>query len=496
MVIGEILREVPTLESGVAPHLEIQSLAYDSRSVKPGTLFFAIQGEQADGHDFIPRALENGAVAIVSERPAPEALKSRWVRVGKIRRALALAGRNFFHHPDLSLQLTGVTGTSGKTTTVYLLHSILAAAGITAGLFGSIEYRFGPQTIVAKNTTPESLDLLTYFNAFREAGGNAAVMEVSSHALDQERVWGFHFKAAVFTNLTGDHLDYHKDFEHYFAAKRKLFEGLGAPPPELSVINQDDAWAARLMEIPQSRQITYGVESNAQYRVKQFTLGSDGLRATLAAPGGKWEIESPLLGRGNLEDVLAAAATADGLGIPREKIQEGISRLRQIPGRFEKIDEGQPFQVFVDYAHKYDALKNVLNTARPLARGRVITVFGCGGDRDRTKRPLMGEAAGTLSDLVVLTSDNPRSEDPISIMNDVMVGLQRASKPYLTEVDRGAAIRQAVEQARPGDVVVIAGKGHETYQILKERTIPFDDREVARAILHEMGWAEPGPDHS
>ncbi|HUY14443.1 MAG TPA: UDP-N-acetylmuramoyl-L-alanyl-D-glutamate--2,6-diaminopimelate ligase [Terriglobia bacterium] len=488
MLIGELFQNVPTLEPGAAPQLEVQSLAYDSRAVTPGTLFFAMQGEKEDGHAFIPRALESGAVAIVSERPAPEALKSQWVRVAKIRRALAEVSLNFFHQPDLSLQLAGVTGTSGKTTTVHLLHSIFETAGIMAGLFGSIEYRFAGQTRAAKNTTPESLDLLTYFNALREAGGKAVAMEVSSHALDQERVWGFRFKAAVFTNLAGDHLDYHGDFEHYFAAKRRLFEGLGAPPPELGVINLDDAWGAKLLEIPLSRLITYGVESNADYRVKQFTLGAGGIRAMLAAPGGKWEIESPLLGRGNLEDVLAAAATADGLGIPRENIQEGISRLRQIPGRFERIDEGQPFLIFVDYAHKNDALKNVLKTARPLARERVITVFGCGGDRDRTKRPLMGEAAGTLSDLVVLTSDNPRSEDPFSIMNDVMVGLQRAGKPYLAEVDRGTAIRKAVEQARAGDVVVIAGKGHETYQVLKDRTIPFDDREVTRAALRELGW--------
>jgi UDP-N-acetylmuramoyl-L-alanyl-D-glutamate--2,6-diaminopimelate ligase len=490
MLIGEILRDAPIIEWGAAPELEVQALAYDSRLVRPGALFFAIQGEKADGHDFIPRALEAGAVAIVSERVAPEPLKARWIRVEKIRRALALAGRNFFRQPDLSLQLVGVTGTSGKTTTVYLLHSIFEAAGLKTGLFGSIEYRFGSKNLVAKNTTPESLDLLTYLNALREAGGQAAVMEVSSHALDQERVWSFHFKAAVFTNLTGDHLDYHKDFEHYFAAKRRLFEGLGTPPPGLAVINRDDPWGQKLLEIPELHAVTYGVDSEADYRAKQFSLSANGLRLALATPAGKWEIESPLLGRGNLEDVLAAATAAEGLGIQRDKIQEGILRLRQIPGRFEKIDEGQPFLVFVDYAHKYDALKNVLRTARPLARGRVIIVFGCGGDRDRTKRPLMGEAAGTLSDLVVLTSDNPRSEDPIGIMNDVMVGLQKTGKPYLTEVDRRTAIRKAFEQARAGDVVVIAGKGHETYQILKDHTVPFDDRQVARATLHDMGWTK------
>lgn len=489
MKLGELLQGVPGLETGADVGSEITSLAYDSRRVRPGSLFFAIQGEKADGHDFIAPALERGAGAIVSERAAPAGLAARWVRVAKIRRALADAARVFFGHPDARLQLVGITGTNGKTTTAFLLESILRAGGICAGLFGTIEYRLGDRTLSALNTTPESLDLLSYFAELVAAGGKAAVLEVSSHALAQERVWGIHFSAAVFTNLTRDHLDYHHDFEHYFEAKRRLFEGLGTPPPELAVINLDDPWGVRLLDLRFPSRLTYGLNSDAQIKVKQFTQSPSGVQATLVTPAGKLEIESALLGRANLANILAATATAVGLGISMEKIQEGIAALAVVPGRFERVDEGQPFLVVVDYAHTDDALRNVLKTARELTRNRLIVVFGCGGDRDRTKRPLMGEAAGSLSDLAVLTSDNPRSEDPIRIMSDAMVGLQKTGKPYLAEVDREAALRKALEQAREGDVVVLAGKGHETYQILKDRTIPFDDREVVRRILREMGFS-------
>jgi UDP-N-acetylmuramoyl-L-alanyl-D-glutamate--2,6-diaminopimelate ligase len=314
------------------------------------------------------------------------------------------------------------------------------------------------------------------------------VMEVSSHALAQERVWGIRFSAAVFTNLTQDHLDYHKDFEHYFQAKRRLFEGLGTPPPELAVINSEDAWGKRLLGLGSPRTITYGMNSASQVRVKQSSLAVEGIHATLGTPRGAIEIASPLVGRANLMNVLAAAATAVGLGIPNDKIAQGIAGLRWVPGRMERVDEGQPFLVLVDYAHTDDALRNVLGTARALTRNRLIVVFGCGGDRDRAKRPLMGEAAGSLADVPVLTSDNPRSEDPLRIMSDALVGLQKSGKPYMAEVDRETAIRKALGEAREGDVVVLAGKGHETYQILKDRTIHFDDREVARTVLRELGY--------
>jgi UDP-N-acetylmuramoyl-L-alanyl-D-glutamate--2,6-diaminopimelate ligase len=479
---------VPTLGTGADASTEITSLAYDSRRVERGTLFFAIQGEKADGHDFIDPALERGAAAIVSERPAPTGLASRWVQVPRIRRALSDAAREFSGRPDSRLLLIGITGTNGKTTTAFLLESILRAAGMPAGLFGTIEYRLGGRTVSAVNTTPESVDLLSYFGELVNAGGQAAVLEASSHALAQERLWGFPFSAAVFTNLTRDHLDYHKDFDNYFAAKRRLFEGLGTPPPELAVINVDDPWGVKLLEVANPRHITYGMNSDAEVKPKQVTQDTAGLHGTLTTPAGELEIDSALVGKANLANILAATATAVGLGINMAKIQEGIAQLAAVPGRFERIDEGQPFLVVVDYAHTDDALRNVLKTARALTRERLIVVFGCGGDRDRTKRPLMGEAAGSLADTVVLTSDNPRSEDPILIINDALVGLQKTGTPYTAEVDREAAIHMALKTAREGDVVVLAGKGHETYQTLKDRTIPFDDREVARRLLRELGY--------
>lgn len=488
MKLGELFRGVPSLEIGADQDAWITSLAYNSRLVKPGTLFFAIQGEKADGHAFIPQALGQGAVAIVSEREASRELARRWVRVAKIRRALSEAARIFHGRPDSRLRLAGITGTNGKTTTAYLTASIFRAAGIRTAVLGTIEYRLGDLVLPAQNTTPESLDLLGYFADWVGQGGEAVVMEVSSHALAQERVWGFPFAAAVFTNLTRDHLDYHKDFQSYFAAKRQLFVGLGAPPPELSVINVDDLWGRQLLELPAPRRVTYGMNLDAQVKPKQFSQGPAGLRATLVTPEGRVEAESPLLGRFNLANILAATATAVGFGIPPEKIAGGIAALRAVPGRFERIDEGQPFLVVVDYAHTDDALRSVLRTAREFTKKRLIVVFGCGGERDRTKRPLMGEAAGFLSDLPILTSDNPRGEDPLRILSDVLVGLQKSGKEYLAEVDREVAIRKALERAREGDVVVLAGKGHETYQILKDGRITFDDREVARGVLREMGF--------
>lgn len=488
MKLGELLERVQPADTGVDRNVEITSLAYDSRRVEKGCVFFAISGEKTDGHLFIAEAKRRGAVAIVSEREAPAGLGGQWIQVRKIRRALSEAARSFYGDPDLKLQLIGITGTNGKTTTAYLLYSIFEAAGTRTGLFGTIEYRLGFRSIPASNTTPESLDLVTYFHELAANGSKAAIMEVSSHALAQERVWGIHFPVAVFTNLTRDHLDYHHDFENYFAAKQRLFEGLGSSPPELAVINIDDSWGRRLLALPNPRRITYGLESKADVAVKRFSQTRSGLSATLASPQGELEVESALLGRANLQNILAATATATALDIPRDKIQAGVFNLAAVPGRFEKIDEGQPFLVIVDYAHTDDALRNVLEAARDLAGKRLMVVFGCGGERDRTKRPLMGEIAGGLSDLAILTSDNPRSEDPILIMNDVLVGLQRTGKPYIAEVDRQVAIRKALAEAREGDVVILAGKGHETYQVLKDKTVPFDDRQVARRVLNELGF--------
>jgi len=488
MKLNELLGGLDGLESGLQPDAEVASLAYDSRRVQQGTLFFAIQGEKADGHRFIPQALERGAVAIVSERMPSSDLASRWLRVPRIRRALSTAGRHFYGQPDLHLKLVGITGTNGKTTTAFLLDSILRAAGTRTGLLGTIEYRVADRALPALNTTPESLDLWSYLAQTVAAGGGGVVMEVSSHALAQERVWGFPFAVAVFTNLTRDHLDYHKDFEHYFEAKRRLFEGLGTPPPAWAVINVDDPWGRKLLEVAGSQRLTYGMNSTAQVKPRQIDHWQSGLEGTILTPAGKLQLASSLMGRANLANILAATAASLAYGIPLGKIEEGLKNLKAVPGRFERIDEGQSFLVIVDYAHTDDALRNVLSTARELTRNRLIVVFGCGGERDRAKRPLMGEAAGSLSDLAVLTSDNPRSEDPLLIMNDALVGLQKAGKHYWMEVDREKAIRKALEEAREGDVVVLAGKGHETYQILRDGPIPFDDRAVAREVLREMGY--------
>lgn len=493
MNLGHILEGMGDVaSSGAAPEflqgLEVSGLAYDSRRVAPGFLFFAIQGENADGHRFIGPALKAGAIGVVSERDAPADFTSVWIRVPHIRRALSGAGRAFAGHPELKLRLVGITGTNGKTTTAFLIHSILEAAGEIAGLFGTIEYRFGSRRIAAVNTTPESWDLVSHFGELVEAGGSSAVMEVSSHALAQERVWGLPYAAAVFTNLTGDHLDYHHTMENYFAAKRRLFEGLGTAPPTVAAINLDDPWGARLLELNLPRVLGFGNHPDSVIHLKSANETPEGVSLTLQMPSGKLQLESRLIGRGNRENLIAAAVAAEGLGISHEAIRKGVAAMSQVPGRFERVDEGQPFLVIVDYAHTHDALRNALLTARELTRQRLIVVFGCGGDRDRSKRPLMGEAAGSLSDLAVITSDNPRREDPVSIMNDAMVGLQKSGKRYLAEVDRGVAIRTAIEQARTGDVVLIAGKGHETYQVLKDRTIAFDDREVARQALREFGW--------
>jgi len=485
----KLLDLLPGLAPGVGPELEVRSLAYDSRRVQPGAVFFAVQGENSDGNHFVPQALERGAVAVVSERAAPTGVSVLWLQVPKIRRALSDAARAFYGHPEGSLLLVGITGTNGKTTSAYLIESILRAAGIGTGLFGTIEYKVAGRTLPAPNTTPESLDLASYLAEVRRAGDQAAVMEASSHALAQERVWGFPYRVAIFTNLTQDHLDYHHTMEEYFRAKKRLFEGLGTRPPGLAVINIDDAWGRRLLGSVSSVTVTFGSSSEASVYPKRFSSNGNGIKALVLTPQGPLEIASPLVGKPNLMNILGAVAGVQGLGVSTESIQQGIAALQFVPGRFERVDAGQPFSVVVDYAHTDDALRNVLTTAREFARARLIVIFGCGGDRDRSKRVPMGEAAGSLADLVVLTSDNPRSEDPLLIMNDALVGLQRTGTSYILEVDRAAAIRRGLERAHAGDVVVIAGKGHETYQVLKDRTTPFDDRTVARQALEELGYA-------
>ena len=476
---------------------DIRSVVYDSRKATPGSIFFALHGEKLEGTKFAEDALKRGAIAIASDaarsgRPVwmPAAVTWFGLSPGSGRRGLARASANWYGRPADALKLVGVTGTNGKTTTAFLVDSILRAAGRTTGLIGTTGYRTPAGSRVAVNTTPESLDLQQMFAEIRDASGTHAVLEASSHALAMDRLWGCKFAAAIFTNLTRDHLDYHKTFEEYFAAKRLLFEGTGAGAPDVAVINTDDPYGAELAGIAK-RTMTYGLKSPADLAAKKFSLSFQGLEFTAQTPAGNIDVRSPFVGRINVYNILAAIGAAIGLDIPNVKIEEGIANLELVPGRFQRIDEGQPFLVIVDYAHTDDALRNLILTARELgSEARIITVFGAGGERDRTKRPLMGEAAGSLSDVVVLTSDNPRSEDPLRIINDVVVGLQKVNAKYHVEPDRERAVALAIEEAQPGDIVLLAGKGHETYQVLRDTTIEFDDREKAREILRRKGYTK------
>jgi len=406
---------------------------------------------------------------------------------------------NFYGSPANRLSITGITGTNGKSTTAFLLESILAASGRKSLLIGTIEYHVAGQVLPAPHTTPEALELNQLFARAVKAGASEAVMEVSSHALEQQRVCGIGFDIAVFTNLTRDHLDYHQNMEQYYAAKRQLFEGCGAEPPRVAVLNDDDAYGRQLRAICKgrgSRVVTYGLEK-AEFRAENVAVTLQDTRFRLKAPQGAIEIVSPLIGKVNVYNILAAAAAADARGCSAQQIADGVAGLEFVPGRFQRVDCGQPFSVVVDYAHTDDALRNLMSLAREFVahaggRGRVITLFGCGGDRDRAKRPLMGEAAGRGSDFVVLTSDNPRSEDPVAIINDALVGVQRSGAKYKIEPDRQAAIALAINTAMAGDIVLLAGKGHEKTQISRDGTRPFDDVNVARDLLRASGY-ECGP---
>jgi UDP-N-acetylmuramoyl-L-alanyl-D-glutamate--2,6-diaminopimelate ligase len=490
MTLGEILAGI-RLKAPLPPELsplDVKGLEYDSRRVQPGFLFFAFPGSRADGRQFAQDAMGRGALAVASESPAPDGFPAPWIEVEHGRQALALAARNFYRHADERIALTGITGTNGKTTTSYLIDAILRAAGKITALIGTIEYQLAGRVLPAVNTTPESLDLHRLFAELEAAGGSHAVMEVSSHALALGRVYGLTFHTAIFTNLTRDHLDFHASMEDYFAAKQLLFSGTGAPPPAWAVLNSDDEWCRRVQVSRQSEALWFGVGQGATVRARHIASNLQGLRFEVQSRKLRFMVESPLLGRINVYNILAACCAGLSYGFAPETIAAGIAQCRTVPGRFERIDEGQPFGVVVDYAHTDDALKNAIAVARGLAPKRIITLFGCGGDRDRAKRPLMGQAAAQNSDLVVLTSDNPRSEDPLAIMNDALVGIRRTDVPLIVEPDRATAIARAIKEARPGDIVILAGKGHETYQVLKDKTIAFDDREVARGVLRGFGY--------
>ncbi|MBV9609783.1 MAG: UDP-N-acetylmuramoyl-L-alanyl-D-glutamate--2,6-diaminopimelate ligase [Acidobacteria bacterium] len=468
----------------------VTGVQYDSRRVGKGDAFVAMRGESTDGNRFIDRAIAQGAVAVVTdsadEKPRPG---FAWAQVPHGRRALARIAANFYHHPAEKLSLVGITGTNGKTTTTFLVESIFEAAGRKSALVGTIEYHVAGRSVPAPHTTPESLELNQVYAEAVSDGAADAVMEVSSHALAQERVFGIPFDVAVFTNLTRDHLDFHRSMDEYYTAKRGLFEGCGTEPPRVSVINIEDEYGSRLArESKSAEKIAYGIE-RGEFHAANVDIRPSGTRFDMLIGSEAVPIFTPLLGRVNVYNALAAAAAAWARGCTGDAIARGIESRRSVPGRFERVDCGQPFQVVVDYAHTDAALRNVSALARSLvgSGGRVITVFGCGGDRDRSKRPLMGEAAGRGSDFVVLTSDNPRSEDPMAIINDAKSGLEQTGTRFAIEPDRRNAIAAAVGAAKPGDIVVIAGKGHEKVQVTRAGASPFDDVEVAREVLRSNG---------
>jgi UDP-N-acetylmuramoyl-L-alanyl-D-glutamate--2,6-diaminopimelate ligase len=465
----------PEAVLGSPDPLEVRDLAYDTRAVGPGAAFFCVPGEHADGHDFAVEAVERGAVALVVERAVEPEVPQ--LVVPSSRAAMATAADVFFGEPTRELGVAGVTGTNGKTTTAFLLYAILEAAGRRPGLLGTVENRIGGEVRPVVRTTPEAIDLQRTFRELLDAGNRSVAMEASSHAAALHRLDRVRFDALVFTNLTQDHLDFHGTMEEYFVAKRRLFMG-AAPPP--AAVNVGDAWGRQLAEelgdTYRAPLITFGFADDAEIRPSELVL--DGAGARFEAGG--IELQTSLRGRFNVENVLGAVAAGILLDVDEDEIAAGVRALEGVPGRFEAVDEGQPFTVLVDYAHTPDSLDNVLRTAREIAGGRVLVVFGAGGDRDRGKRPLMGRIAADLADVVVVTSDNPRSEQPLAIIQDI---LQGAGTNVEIDPDRASAISRAVELAEAGDVVLIAGKGHEQGQEIGGEKLPFDDRQVAREAL-------------
>jgi UDP-N-acetylmuramoyl-L-alanyl-D-glutamate--2,6-diaminopimelate ligase len=499
MWIYEALLGVEVLER-TSTTVEATGVQYDSRRVRPGDIFVAMAGGTTDGNKYIGSALERGAVAIVTDsRDVWERNRANagGVRHGHVpfflvangRRALAGIAANLLDHPERKLKVSAVTGTNGKTTTAYLLEQILKSVGRKCILIGTIETHIGDEVRPSEHTTPEASDLLQLFADGVAAGCTEVVMEMSSHALDQERVYGVQVDVGIFTNLTQDHLDYHGTMEVYGAAKRKLFEGVGSAPPRVAVINVDDPFGARLAsEIPRVALMTYSVDGTETHAARGVKMRAGETRFEWMTPQCTIEVESPLTGRVNVYNLLAASCAALARGLSLEQVAAAAKSLQQVPGRFQVVPGSHEagFTVVVDYAHTDDALRNLIALARELVAptsNRVITLFGCGGDRDRTKRPKMGRAAGEGSDLVLLTSDNPRTEDPEAILAEALTGVKETATECWVEPDRATAIARAIHAAKPGDIVLIAGKGHEKVQILKDGTIPFDDVEVAANVL-------------
>jgi UDP-N-acetylmuramoyl-L-alanyl-D-glutamate--2,6-diaminopimelate ligase len=499
--LGDLAPDARAALDAAAGERTVRAIVYDSRRATASSVFVAIKGVKADGSAFAQQALAKGAMLVVAESPAPAGTQSPWIVVPDARLAMARLAAHFYRHPSRELQVVGITGTNGKTTTAYLVSALFEAAGQPCGMLGTIVYRIGGEAREATRTTPESVDVQQMLREMVAKGSKACAMEVSSHALAQRRVDDLRFSVGVFTNLTRDHLDYHGDMESYFDAKRRLFELVGTDGA--AVVNVDDPRGASLVGIA-GRSLTYGIDRPADIRPSKLSHSLRGFSFEASSPAGPIRVRSRLVGRANVYNVLAAVGAAVSAGLPVEAIERGLTDLDAVPGRFQVVSEADDdITVVVDYAHTDDALKNLLETARPLASQRLITVFGAGGDRDRTKRPLMGAVAARLSDLVIITSDNPRTEDPGRIIEEITRGVAvpvertrpaeaREGQPKYTPpkptahmaiVDRKLAIERAIELARADDVVLIAGKGHEKYQVIGEREIPFDDVALARQAL-------------
>lgn len=485
MKLSQLLRPIEILRLEGNSEVEISGIAYDSRRVNPGDVFICIKGFEKDGHCFAKEAVDRGAVAVVVEN-WQDLRKAVQVQVADSRQALALLSVVFFGNPASKIKLIGVTGTNGKTTTTYLLESILVEAGYKTGLIGTVEDRIRDRTLSVTRTTPESTDLQKLLAQMLKEGVQVVAMEVSSHALDLSRVEGCQFEVRVFTNLSQDHLDYHRTLEEYFKAKRALF-ARSYGERSTNVVNIDDQYGCRIARKSNSNLLTFGLSPEVDIRATEINLTSSGSNFLALTPQGKTQVSLKLRGAFNVYNALAALGVSSALGIPLPVAKRGLKKVDNIPGRFEVI-QGKPFMVIVDYAHTPDSLEKLLTAVREICLGKIITVFGCGGDRDRLKRPLMGKVAGNLSDLVFITLDNPRSEKPEEIISQIEVGIKKqvSSSKYQCLVDRREAILAAISQAKKGDVVVIAGKGHEASQTFANRVVPFDDRVVAREALQEL----------
>ncbi|HJV44824.1 MAG TPA: UDP-N-acetylmuramoyl-L-alanyl-D-glutamate--2,6-diaminopimelate ligase [Bacillota bacterium] len=469
--------------------IEIKGIETDSRKVKPGYLFVAVKGYTVDGYDFIPSALSRGAVAVLGERTHPESGVS--IEVKDIRRALALLADRFYGQPTQTLKAIGVTGTNGKTTITHLVEKILTDYSLPTGIIGTIQMRFGEYQEEVKNTTPEALDLQRMFAYMEGNGATHACIEVSSHALEMGRVWGCNFGTAIFTNLTQDHLDYHHTMENYRFAKSLLFSGLGnayhSEQRKVAILNIDDAASTFFRQVTAAEVITYGIDQEADVRAVNVVIHDSGTNYTLETYLGSIDIEMKMVGKFSVYNALAATAACLVEGVPLESIKQSLESIGGVRGRFERVDVGQNFTVIVDYAHTPDSLENVLKTAQEFVKGKIYCIVGCGGDRDRTKRPIMARIALNHADFTVFTSDNPRSEDPNAIIEEMVAGVCDQSGRYISIVQRKEAIEYMVSIAEQGDCIIIAGKGHETYQIIKDQVLPFDDKEIASvAILNRI----------